>query len=429
MANFLVTDDDPQILELVSLVLEGAGHKVVTNSDPRAVFRLASEGDVDAIILDVNMPISGFEVMNQLRSDPGTAPLPILFLSGLGEGEDRVRGLKEGADDYLVKPFEPAELVLRVERLASRREGTGAVRVADGAERRRARGERSGEGPQRFGRYEVLDVIGQGSMGTVYRGRDPRLERLVALKTIRLAAAADSQHRLELLDRLRREAVAIARCSQSNIIAVYDMGSAEDTAFIAMELVDGPSLRDVLRTRGPLEPERMVPMAAEVARGLAAAHARQVIHRDVKPGNVLLGRDGAIKVSDFGLAFVVSAMTRDSTEISGTPGYVPPEVMNQHPYTEAGDLFGLGATFYQTLTGLHPLAGPTLRDTIMNTLQGKFEPLTDRVPDLPPAITEVVTALLSIDPEKRPSAEEVAERMERFAAEHDYRWSAAFLDG
>ncbi len=438
MAKLLVTDDDPQVLELVSLVLEGAGHFVVTNSDPRAVFRLAT--DVDAIILDVNMPISGFEVLSQLRGDQATAHLPILFLSGLGEGEDRVRGLEEGADDYLVKPFEPAELVLRVERLISWREGTGPARPGDGADRHRpasrrgsaTRGVGSGgadEGPQRFGRYEVLGVIGQGSMGTVYRGRDPRLERLVALKTIRLAAAADSQHRLELLDRLRREAVTIARCSQPNIIAVYDMGNAEDTAFIAMELVDGPSLRDVLRTRGPLAPERVVPMAAAVARGLAAAHDRQVIHRDVKPGNVLLGRDSAIKVSDFGLAFVVSAMADSSAEISGTPGYVPPEVMNQKAYTAAGDLFGLGATFYQTLTGVHPLAGPTLRDTIMNTLKGDFDPLTDHLPDLAPEVVDLVTDLLSTDPARRPSAGEVAERMERHAAEHGYRWSGDFLDG
>lgn len=433
MAKLLVSDDDPQVLELVSLVLERAGHSVVTTGDPRTVVSLATESDFDAIILDINMPISGFEVLGELRDNPETASLPILFLSGLVEGADRVRGLREGADDYLVKPFEPAELVLRVERLISW-ERSGPVQVSQGSGQRRRR-ERDKEGngtstsgPQRFGRYEVLGVIGQGSMGTVYRGQDPRLERLVALKTIRLeSSGVDSQHRLELLDRLRREAVTVARFNQPNIIAVYDMGNAADTAFIAMELVEGLSLRDCLSTQGPLDPAHMAPMAAGVARGLAAAHARQVIHRDVKPGNVLLGYDGAIKVSDFGLAFVLSAMVDDSTEISGTPGYVPPEVMNQQPYTAAGDLFGLGATLYQTLTGVHPLAGATLRDTIMNTLQGRFRPLSEFVSDLPAVISEMVTRLLALEPEERPTAEQMAEVLESWSVEQDQRWSADFL--
>ena len=430
MAKLLVSDDDPQILELVSLVLEGAGHAVVTTADPRAVCRLAAESDIDAIILDVNMPISGFEVLNELRSNEATESLPILFLSGLGESSDRVRGLREGADDYLVKPFEPAELVLRVERLVSWSERSGPIPKPGGGERsaeERPVVRKRGEDPKHLGRYEVLGVLGQGSMGTVYRGRDPRLERPVALKTIRLEAAGDSQHRLELLDRLRREAVTIARFNQPNIIAVYDMGNAGDTAFIAMEFVEGVSLRDYLRTRGPMEPERTIPMAAGVARGLAVAHAGEVIHRDVKPGNVLLGRDGAIKVSDFGLAFVVSAMTDDSTEISGTPGFVPPEVMNNVPYTEAGDVFGLGATLYQSLTGVHPLAGASLRETIMNTMRGSYKPLTHYLPDLDPEIVELVDRLLAPDPGDRPTAEKVAAQLESIAARHGYRWSADIL--
>ncbi len=434
MAKLLVSDDDPQVLELVSLVLEGAGHSVVTTADPSTVCRLANESDPDAIILDVNMPVSGFEVLNELRENETTQGLPILFLSGLGESEDRVRGLREGADDYLVKPFEPQELVLRVERLVSWSERSGPVarRNSDTDETgsgRLKKPRKRGELPERLGRYEVLSVLGQGSMGTVYRGRDPRLERPVALKTIRLESAGDSEHRLELLDRLRREAVTIARFNQPNIIAVYDMGNADDTAFIAMEYVEGPSLRDYLLKRGPLPPEYLIPLASSVARGLAVAHAGEVIHRDVKPGNVLLGYDGAIKVSDFGLAFVVSKMTEDSTEISGTPGFVPPEVMNNIPYTEAGDVFGLGATIYQSLTGVHPLAGASLRETIMNTMRGHFKPLTHYLPDLDLELVDLVSCLLSPDPEARLSAGKVADVLEAFAADHGYRWDPEILKG
>ena len=423
MAKLLVSDDDPHLLEYVTLVLEGAGHRVVTTSDPKVVCELAAADRFDAIILDVNMPVSGYEILSRLRGEESTANLPILFLSGMGEDKDRVRGLREGADDYLVKPFVPDELVLRVERLVSwrqRSEGPGW----NGDEETE---EQYTDGKRRFGRYEVIEVIGQGSMGTVYLGRDPRLERLVALKTIRLEAASTQIHRNEMLERLRREAITIARFSQPNIIAVYDMGDAQDSAFIAMELVKGLSLRDLIRQRGPLSPDELIPMAAAVARGLAAAHAHEVIHRDVKPGNVLLGRDGGIKVSDFGLAFVVSSMSSDSTEISGTPGYVPPEVMNQNPYTESGDLFGLGATLYESLTGTHPLAGPTLRDTIMNTLQGKIRPLTELRDDVPSALDDLISQLLSTDPDHRPTAEDSAELLEQLATERRLRWSPELL--
>ncbi len=395
MAKLLVSDDDPQVLDLVTLVLEDAGHTVVATGDASAVHSLAAQPGIDAIILDVNMPKSGFEILNELRGDPATAALPILFLSGLDGREHRARGLVEGADDYMVKPFEAAELVLRVERMLP-----------------------SG----RFGRYQVHEVLGQGSMGTVHRGLDPRLERPVALKTLRFDTVTSEDQRRELLERLRHEAVTIARLSHPNIVAIYDMGDVERSAFIAMELVDGISLRDCLRTCGPLPVERLVPMAAAVASALALAHARGVIHRDVKPGNVLLGRDGAIKVSDFGLAFVV-----DSGEISGTPGYVPPEVLRSLPYTAAGDLFGLGATLYECLAGFHPLIGSTLRQTIANTLEGTFPPLSRHVPGAAGELEDLVTALLAAEPGARPSAAELEERLGRLAAERGFCWSAEAL--
>ncbi len=418
MAHLLVSDDDPQVLDLVTLVLEDAGHTVVATPDARAVCKLAAKPEIDAIVLDVNMPKSGFEILGELRDNPTTSKLPILFLSGLGGREHRARGLVEGADDYMVKPFEPAELVLRVERLLTSRPRTDQVPTFIA----------TNDDKLRFGRYEVLEVIGQGSMGTVYRGMDPLLERQVALKTIRLETLTSDELRREMLERLRNEAITIARFSHPNIIVVYDMGGAEDSAFIAMELVDGPSLRDVLRVRGPLAAERVVPMAAAVANGLAVAHASEVIHRDVKPGNVLLGRDSAIKVSDFGLAFALSTFTHDESGISGTPGYVPPEVMSGRPYSAAGDLFGFGATLYEILTGTHPLTGDTLRETISNTLHAAIKPLQELVPGAPQALIDEVMAMLAADPAARPSAAGLAERLGRLASELELSWSADVLE-
>jgi serine/threonine protein kinase len=413
VAKLLVSDDDAQVLELVSLILRSSGHEVVATSDPREVQPLAAANRPDAIILDVLMPVSGFEILSELRVDPQTATVPILFLSGLGEGSDRVRGLREGADDYLVKPFEPAELVLRVERLIAWR--ASHPREAPAAP----------EDASRFGRYEVIDILGEGSMGTVFRGRDPRLEREVALKTIRLDAATSESRRKELLELLRHEAVTIARLSHPNIVAVYDMGDTRESAFVAMELVDGVSLGEYLRAHGPLSPEELVPLGAQIAAGLALSHEREVVHRDVKPGNVLLGRDNSVKVTDFGLAYVLSSVRDDSTELSGTPGYVPPEVLNQKPYTQPGDIFGLGATLYECLAGFHPLAGDSLRDIILNTLAGRIRPLEESVPDLPPELSALIFELMALDPNDRPTASQAAERLERMAFERELRWQPA----
>jgi len=413
VAKLLVSDDDAQVLELVSLILESSGHEVVATSDPRQVHPLAAANRPDAIILDVLMPVSGFEILGELRGDPRTQSVPILFLSGLSEGSDRVRGLREGADDYLVKPFEPAELVLRVERLIAWR--TAHPREVEAAD----------DSTPRFGRYEVIDILGEGSMGTVFRGRDPRLQRDVALKTIRLDAATSEARRQELLDLLRHEAVTIARLSHPNIVAVYDMGDTRESAFVAMELIDGVSLGEYLRARGPLSPEALIPLGAQIAAGLALSHDRNVIHRDVKPGNVLLGRDGSVKVTDFGLAYVISSVFDDSTELSGTPGYVPPEVLNQFPYIQPGDIFGLGATLYESLAGFHPLAGDSLRDIILNTLAGKIRPLEDSVPDMLPELSALIFEMLAVDPEKRPSAPQVTERLDRMANSFDLRWQPA----
>lgn len=412
MAKILVSDDDPQILQLVQLILESAGHSVVATADGGSVSDMAANERPDVVILDVDMPVSGFEILAKLREDPFTATTPVLFLSGLSDGRDRVRGLSEGADDYLVKPFEPDELVLRVERLATWISRDHAPRAADDT--------------QRFGRYEVVEILGKGSMGTVYEGFDPRLERPVALKTIRLDGAGGDGRRQELLELLRKEAVTIARLSHPNIVGVYDMGDTRDTAFIAMELVHGLSLADFLEISGPMPVESLVPVARKIAAGLARSHARDVVHRDVKPGNVLLGRDGAVKVSDFGLASVVSSLIEDTTELSGTPGFVPPEVLNQKNYTQEGDCFALGATLYEALAGVHPLAGDSLRDTILNTIHGRFRPLSELL-DLPEELESLVTGLLSVPPGERPTAATAEEVLGSICRQRSWSWSGEEL--
>ncbi len=457
MAKILVADDDSQILRLVGLFLEQTGHDVILVQDPCEVSRMARESTCDAIVLDVQMePISGFEVLQELRQDPSTAAMPILFLSGRAGGEDRVRGLREGADDYLTKPFELEELKLRIERLITlpRRAAPEPGSRGDRQHGDRQHGDRQhgdrqhgdrqhgdqmhGDpkhgGARHMGRYEVGEVIGQGTMGTVYRGWDPRLERPVALKTIRLENVIGGRERSEMLERLRREAVTVARFNHPNIVTVYDMwnvdgGDLAGNAFIAMEYVEGVSLSRYLERHGAMTAAKLIPVALGVARALEAAHERQVVHRDVKPGNVLLGRDGSVKVTDFGVAYLLSAVAEDdpAAHLSGTPGYVPPESLRQEPYTAAGDLFGLGATLYEAAEGRHPLGEGNLRRLMERTIAGDFLSLEEVRRDLPRPFSRLVMRLLDLDPARRPDAAHTVALLEKWMAESDFRWGPADL--
>jgi len=274
-----------------------------------------------------------------------------------------------------------------------------------------------------LGRYQVIEALGTGAMGTVFRGWDPRLKRPVALKTIRLAGALEAERRHDLIATLTREAVTVARLSHPNVVAVYDLEDAPEAAFIAMELVDGMTLEALLRRRGRLSAGEVIPLAAAIARGLAAAHAQGIVHRDVKPANVLLGGDGSIKVSDFGIAGLLAASAAEEDTIFGTPGYLPPESLRGGLHGRQGDLFSLGVVLYLCLAGTMPFQGTEAHDILRATLFGKIRPLSRLAPDVPPELASLVEYLLERDVERRPSsAEAVAAELEGMAAARDLRW-------
>lgn len=411
MIRVLIVDDDPDILVIVGGALEFQGHHVTATSDPSRAVALAIEHDVDVIVLDVNMPqMSGFDTLDALRARPRTAGLPVLFLSALGDSEHRIRGLRRGAEDYLAKPFEPDELVLRVERLAERLRRTGATPGADPellGEALRTDDFQSGQ--FYFGRYQALEVIGKGAMGVVLRGWDPRLKRQVALKTLRLDRLALGGGSRDALSQLVREATSLARFSHPNIVAVYDADSVQQIAYIVMELVDGISMLARFDD-GPLSIDQAIHLGLAIARALAAAHDHGMVHRDVKPGNILLGRDGSIKVTDFGVAEVVSSLA-EGHRIFGTPGFVPPECLLGDPHTPAGDVFGLGAVLYKGLAGASAFAGDNLRALLANNLACKAAPLHEVRSGIPRRLRSLVAELLSAEPADRPTAAEAARRL------------------
>ncbi|HKV08684.1 MAG TPA: protein kinase, partial [Thermoanaerobaculia bacterium] len=267
---------------------------------------------------------------------------------------------------------------------------------------RRSLSDRSALSNVFLGRYQVLEPLGTGGMGTVFRGWDPKLQRPVALKTVRLGGNLEPERRREMIATLLREAVTVARFSHPNVVTVYDLEDAPEGAFVAMELVEGLSLERFLWNHDRLDPDRVIVLGAAMAKGLAAAHEREIVHRDVKPANVLLGRDGSIKVADFGISDLVAASANEKDTFFGTPGYVPPESLQGKGFGPSGDLFALGVILYECLTGTRPFGGLDVSDAVHATLFGTVQPPSRKAPGIPPELDALILRLLEKDPARRP---------------------------
>lgn len=248
-------------------------------------------------------------------------------------------------------------------------------------------------------RYELGALLGAGGMARVLRGHDRVLNRAVAVKVL-------DGHRADagLRERFLREARAAASLSHPNAVAVYDTGVDGEDAYIVMELVEGRTLADVLRARGQLEPERATAIAEAVLDALAAAHARGLIHRDVKPGNILLPDDGGVKLSDFGIAKSVldaEAGLTATGQLLGTPQYLSPEQIDGRPATPRSDLYALGVVLYEMLTGQPPFARDTPLATAVAHQRARPEPVDALAPGVSPGVAAVVHRALEKQPERR----------------------------
>jgi hypothetical protein len=259
-------------------------------------------------------------------------------------------------------------------------------------------------------RYEVLEELGRGGMGIVYRARDGVLERQVALKEL----PAELKHDEGLATRFRQEARLLARLAHPNIVQVFDLVEAEGGMWMAMELVEGSSLSDLLDERGALPVEQLVELAVPMARAMAYAHASGVIHRDFKPDNVMLAPGPVPKVMDFGIAKLARQAPQLTQEgsILGSPAYMSPEQASGRPADARADVYAFGVTLYQMATGETPFQGDTAQ-VLGQHLTQPPPPPRQHVPGLPPAFETLVLEMLAKDPAARPpDMETVASRLE-----------------
>ncbi|HZJ65658.1 MAG TPA: serine/threonine-protein kinase [Kofleriaceae bacterium] len=269
------------------------------------------------------------------------------------------------------------------------------------------------EGRQHIGRYEVIKTIGKGAMGVVYKARDPLLDRVVAVKTIMSPQGQGRRVRSAFLERFQREAKAAAKMQHPAIVTIFDVGVDEDSGapFMVLEYLPGESLADRLdRVRFPLA--RGVQIALDLASALSFAHRQRIVHRDVKPANVLHAGDNRWKLADFGIARMPDSDLTQVGIFMGTPGYSPPEAIREGRYTPQADVFAWGAVFYELLSGRIPYEGPDTKTTNGYVVQGNAPAPTRHDASIPePLATVTMTALQPSDRSRFKDASEAEQAL------------------
>lgn len=254
----------------------------------------------------------------------------------------------------------------------------------------------------RLGRYEIVRELGRGAMGVVYLGRDPRINRVVAIKAIPLAEEFEAEDVEEAKARFSREAETAGRLNHPNIVTIYDVGEEQELAYIAMEYLEGIHLSEHVRPETLLPMPVVVDLVARVADALAYAHRENVVHRDIKPANIMYDRGSdTLKITDFGIARLTDSSRTRTGIVLGTPSFMSPEQLEGKQVTGQSDLFSLGVMLYQLLTGQLPFRGSSMPKLMFAIANLSHTPVTHVRPELPEALDRLLDLALAKDPHER----------------------------
>ena len=411
MSRVLVVDDDEDLLEVIASILEPLGLDPLTTSRGAQVLKLLEAGGFALVISDLVMPgVDGHDLIETLRARGDRTP--VLFLSGTGGVPDVVRLMRSGAVGYLQKPFDPRELkreVLAAIQDAPRAQEPTAVAgraaVAVDATRYAPPGYESpvlsAEPPRQLGRYAIRALIAAGGMGQVYRAYDPSLDRDVALKVI---LAPGDEDAAQFTTRFRREAVALAKLRHPAVVAVHDFGVDDKTGtpYLVMELVEGRSLAWLLANGGRLPLQRALSFALQLAHGLAYVHGHGIVHRDVKPDNVLIEHGDRVRLIDFGVARIEdSDLTRDRAVV-GSPSYLSPEAAAGERVDWRADQFSLATLILKMLSNDRIFTCEMVVATLYKIRKTPAPALAELgIGDAPAALQNVLTRMHEKSPSDR----------------------------
>jgi len=383
--RILVVDDELVVRRVLARSLELDGYEVETIESVADAIRIAGENAPDLVLSDVRMPdASGIDLCRRLPGACGWE-VPVILLSGLGARDDILAGFDAGARDYILKPWREDELLAKV-RLHCRprptpRPSKSKLPLPDVGR----------------GRFRLERQIGVGGMGSVFQGTDQRLDRPVAVKVLRPDLAEDENFVLRFL----HEARILSRLDLPGIPRVHDAGREGEFYYYVMDLVEGETLRRSVEVLGPVAPEELARIGHGIAQVLEALESEGVVHRDIKPDNVLLTPEGEVSLVDFGLARTTNEPRFTAAHsVVGTVGYLPPEqFLTDDAPDIRGDLYGLGMTLWFAATGQDPEAGAV----------GGFDPinahamdLSDIRPDVATTFRTLVASLTAPAPDDRP---------------------------
>jgi serine/threonine-protein kinase len=260
----------------------------------------------------------------------------------------------------------------------------------------------NGKEPQRLGRYVLEREIGRGAMGTVYLGRDTAINRQVAIKAIPLAAEFSDGELVEARSRFFREAETAGRLNHPNIVTIYDVGEERGLAYIAMEYLKGRHLSDFAAPSTLMDARKVLEIVAQAAEALGFAHKQQVVHRDIKPANLMYDAGtNVLKITDFGIARLTGAGNTRTGIVLGTPSFMSPEQLEGRTVTGHSDLFSLGVSLFQLLTGQLPFVADSMTGLMQQIAEAPHPPLRAYRPDLPECVDRVIDRALAKNPESR----------------------------
>jgi serine/threonine-protein kinase len=252
-----------------------------------------------------------------------------------------------------------------------------------------------------LGRYEILEELGRGAMGIVYKGRDPKLGRLTAIKTIRFTDDFDEDQVQHVKEQFYREAEVVARLSHPNIVTIYDVGEDLELSYLAMEYLEGDSLEKSAEKGNLLTVRKCIAVVTQVCDALDCAHNRGIVHRDIKPANIMVLNNGIVKVTDFGIARATATSKTKTGVIKGTPYYMSPEQISGMKVDGRSDIFSLGVVFYQLLTGELPFSGENLAAIMYQITSVPHEPPTKYNPKIFKAAVAILDRALEKKLERR----------------------------
>ncbi len=387
-SSILVVEDDAVFRSFAVTVLEAEGFAVTAAEDGVEALAILAGRTFDLVICDLQMPnLGGFDFIERARKLGIAAP--VLVTTGSTEPDDELRGLKMGAVDFVKKPVRKAVFLVRVQRALGRitPRGRRNPRMVPG---------------RVIGDFRIERKIGAGGMGSVFLARQLSLDREVAVKVLRQEAAVDDD---QGLTRFLSEAQAVASLDHPHVVKVLLVGEDPESGapYFAMEYIEGVTLKERLEA-GPMSYREILRVAKAVAGALEAAAARGLIHRDVKPGNIMLDENGGVKILDFGLAkshLTDSTLTRTGTVI-GTPDYFSPEQASGRPLDPRSDLYALGVVMYEMLGGRRPFRADSAAGLVFLHNFGLPRPIS-RFRKLPRELEKCVLRLLAKDRDERPA--------------------------